>query len=260
MKFVESNMDLPWVWFNMSLNPCLTTEFIESHLNLDWDWSGISSNPCVSMEFVESHMDLPWDWMKLSENPNLTMKFVESHMELDWDWWGAISKHPILTMKFVESHMDFQWDWWAMIPNPKITKEFIEKHGRLILNERVQADAEDEWGWGTTVTPVCFPMDKMPPINLFEWVELSGHTYLTPDIIDRYHDGEWCWVLISSHVFQCDETLTYYMNRESATTQFTKKFSEALIAKACHPDRPNVYDWICDIEEREEMRVDLLLA
>ena len=43
-KFIKSNPDKPWNWYEVSRNPNITMEFIEANPDKPWDWREISRN------------------------------------------------------------------------------------------------------------------------------------------------------------------------------------------------------------------------
>ena len=79
MDIVQANLDKPWNWGTLSINPNLTWEFIEANFDKDWNWERLSENDNLTWDIVRANLDKPWDWQYLSRNPMLKHKktFIE---------------------------------------------------------------------------------------------------------------------------------------------------------------------------------------
>ena len=97
MEDIENNIDLPWDFSMISLNPNLTIKFVKNHINesRDWDWDFISSNSNITMEDIENNPKLPWNFDYISRNINLTVKFIEKNLNKPWNWPRISSNHFI---------------------------------------------------------------------------------------------------------------------------------------------------------------------
>ena len=73
-------------------------EFVLAQLDMPWNWEWLSMNPNITMKDVLAHPEMPWDWKWLSENPNITMNDVLAHpVSLSgkpWNWYG-LSANPM---------------------------------------------------------------------------------------------------------------------------------------------------------------------
>ena len=58
----------------------ITLDCIEQNIDYPWDWSAISLNPNVTIEFVEKHLDKSWSWASLSKHPNMTLDIIVKGM------------------------------------------------------------------------------------------------------------------------------------------------------------------------------------
>ena len=123
--------------------------------------------------------------------------------------------------EFVLTHPDKGWDWEGVSRNPNITMEDIISH------------PENPWNWW--------------------WISLNPN--LTMEFINSHPEKPWDWGNVSFNTFgwSNDSPLHYWRSRKSNTIKNTRIIKEELVAKACHPMRKNVFDWICDIEERNDM-------
>ena len=79
MDIVQANLDKPWNWRTLSINPNLTWEFIEANLDKDWNWERLSENDSLTWDIVRANLYKPWDWQYLSRNPMIKHKktFIE---------------------------------------------------------------------------------------------------------------------------------------------------------------------------------------
>ena len=52
--------------------------FILRNIDKPWDWDSLSLNPSITWEIVEANPDKPWNWDCLSMNPSITWEIVRS--------------------------------------------------------------------------------------------------------------------------------------------------------------------------------------
>ena len=56
-------------------------KYVIKNLDKPWDWRGLSMNPNITWEFVEDSIDKPWDWWRLGMNPNITCEIIINKIE-----------------------------------------------------------------------------------------------------------------------------------------------------------------------------------
>lgn len=78
---IENNMEYPWVWKYVSLNPNLTLKFIKKYPYKSWNWNFISKELNITYEEFEEpgNMYLFWNFELLSVNPHITFKFIKKY-------------------------------------------------------------------------------------------------------------------------------------------------------------------------------------
>ena len=86
MNDIDNNINLPWVWFSISMNQNLTIEFIKKYINSQLNWNWMSRNPGITIKDIENNLELPWEYGSISLNPNLTVNFIEKNIDKSWNW------------------------------------------------------------------------------------------------------------------------------------------------------------------------------
>ena len=95
---VQDNLDKPWNWLEVSLNPNITLEIIQDNPDKPWNWIYFSSNPNIKWEFIQQNPDKPWGWYTISSHPNITCDVVKANPDKPWDW-GCVSNNPNISSK-----------------------------------------------------------------------------------------------------------------------------------------------------------------
>jgi hypothetical protein len=106
MDIIEQNLDQPWDFKYVSLNPNLTFEFIQKYRNkfILW-WDFISEHKCITWEHIQNHPELFWSCYGIFCNPNITMDIVEQYFDKKWKNC-FIDTNINLTFEFVLKHQD----------------------------------------------------------------------------------------------------------------------------------------------------------
>ena len=58
--------------------------FLDNNLEQPWDWVCLSMNPNITFDIVLAHPEQPWNWRFLSRNPNITFDIVLAHPDKPW--------------------------------------------------------------------------------------------------------------------------------------------------------------------------------
>jgi hypothetical protein len=92
-------------------------DFVVDNLDKPWSWYGLSINPNITFEFVYENPNRPWDWYSLSTYRNMLLSSM--------DLYGIIKRHS--AAKAIQKH------WRHNIANPcymvcrrRLLREFDE--------------------------------------------------------------------------------------------------------------------------------------
>ena len=92
-NFILRNMDKPWNWGVLSMNPSITWEIVEENPDKPWNWYWLSENPSITWENIEANPDKPWNWNGFSRNPSITWEMVEANSDKPWNLY-YLSQNP----------------------------------------------------------------------------------------------------------------------------------------------------------------------
>lgn len=83
-----------WYWMVLSKNKGISITDIDANLDLPWVWKNVYINPNFTVEHAEKYKekDEKHFYAMFSSNPNLTEEFVSKHINESWNW-GAISRN-----------------------------------------------------------------------------------------------------------------------------------------------------------------------
>ena len=102
-KFIEDNLENPWNWGCLSMNPNITFDIVLAHPDKSWDWDSLSRHPNITFDIVIAHPDKPWNWYWLSSNSNITFDIVLVHPDKPWNWKSlSENKFSKAKQRFIE--------------------------------------------------------------------------------------------------------------------------------------------------------------
>ena len=85
MKNVMDNLDLPWYWNCLPMNPNFTIDMYEKFPTKPWDWNIISSSRAVNVEMIRKYHD-KLDLWNVMYNKHFTLEMIEELPDMVWDW------------------------------------------------------------------------------------------------------------------------------------------------------------------------------
>jgi hypothetical protein len=117
-KFVKDNIDKPWQWDWLSLNPNITFDMVQSYPDKSWDWDYLSLNPNITFDIVHAHPDKPWNWYYLSRNTfsHAKKNFVEKRyneylsayrIQQHWNRVISVPTNPICQRKIKRDYQKY---------------------------------------------------------------------------------------------------------------------------------------------------------
>lgn len=90
VDFVKKYMAIElcdWGWRNLSRSKAISIEDIEENLDLPWEWKYVFMNPNFTIKYAEKYKSKDEDFYAVfSSNPNLTEEFVSKYIDKDWIW------------------------------------------------------------------------------------------------------------------------------------------------------------------------------
>ena len=120
MKMIQDNLDKPWDWSSISMNPNITFDITKANSDYPWDWNYIISNPNITIDIIEAHPDKGLNWCAMLRNPNFTMKMILANLDKDDDW--DFGEYP-----------DKPWNW-KEISNNNFNKIKYDKNSKELIN------------------------------------------------------------------------------------------------------------------------------
>ncbi len=55
MNIIQKNLDKPWNWWNISLNPNITPQIVKDNPDEQWHWCNLSQNEMDQSYYYSSH-------------------------------------------------------------------------------------------------------------------------------------------------------------------------------------------------------------
>lgn len=215
-EVVESNPDLPWVWYwnghcrssgcGMVFNPSITPEFAEKKLAEDfdlWAFNTLLKNPAIPASFIEKHIDkvAKWNaWIFVSHNTSIDLDFADRYIDGTW-FVTTFSRHPGLTPEFVLRHKDLKWDAYELAHNSNFGVDFFVD----------LANSDEDFPLAKKLKSELFSvLSRSPNITLdfieanvreaWYWAALSRNPVVTMEFVERH--WAWPWVYTSEGIYQ----------------------------------------------------------
>lgn len=196
-QVIHNNLDLRWMWDQVSVNPNITWDIISSHPELTWDYLEMIGNPNITIDIildnfkkflsnVRGMLDEGYEeamlWSNISEKLHLTYEVLK--MDLPWNY-NSMSDNKTLPMQYVIDHPELEWDLLALAIGGRATREvFNAISGRNLTGYEL----------GTRFDPSEVSDDSNHP---FKWYNISGNPWLTSDFVKDNLQKDWNYYALS---------------------------------------------------------------
>lgn len=220
IEFIRKHIDKPWDWKKLSSR--FSYDDIKNNLDLPWSYAHVAINPRITMEQFNSISNFREEFIKLFEdNKNLSLKkyifnelpiswLIAEKNNIDWPWnnLSSFSKHylniqqvldnpdipwPIkyksctLPIEDIVNNLHMEWCWESISHRMDIPFEFITSHMNLL------------WNWRIISCNMYIPWDFLIKNNIeFNIGEQSR--YQPMEVIMNNLDRKWNWNNITINV------------------------------------------------------------
>ena len=236
---IENNINLPWDFDAILLNPNLTFSFIEKYyptLNINdylyleqineeiikkyetiknIDYNMLSLNKNLTIKFINDRLDKNWDWSQLSKYINFTEEEFLQYNHLNWSY-KDLSINKNLTMKIILHNKDKKFDFIYVSSHDNITMQDIEDNINL------------PWIWRYVSININININFIRKYldKSFSWNNLSSHCNITMEDIDNNINLPWNWEYIFSNPNLNEKYFYKFINSD-----YTKNIDKKIIIK-----------------------------
>jgi hypothetical protein len=123
---VNKNLNKPWDYDTLVLNPNITWDILKKNLKRDRITCGnLSRHPKVTWDIVKANPDIKWCYSSLISNPNITIEIIKANPDKNWNF-DALNNNPNITWDFIKKNPDIKWSYSVLSSNPNITWDIIK--------------------------------------------------------------------------------------------------------------------------------------
>lgn len=201
-------------WDYKILSTILPPSFIFKNINKPWNWDAMGINPLLTWNDYIQHKDKPWNLQKLTSNINID---VYKLIECDTVYWSIISHRKDIPLDILEKYISdkHRWSWMCLSLNSSIPISFILKFPTASWDWKlVTCRAQPEeiiyyksipWDYAslsmhTNQTRFPFKYIYENPDRPWDYSNLSQRDDVDIEMVIEYPERNWNWSCLSKYV------------------------------------------------------------